>query len=119
MSVEHAVPDNVRLYSPGTGSRAHLLVSLSARFAAGHEQSDTQKGQKYQTLATLFLRQTYRCVYDGENKYTITNQTSVYYSFIDTNLIHNSYLNYIKLNASTCFERHPPILRGSVSLINP
>ena len=55
MSVEHAVPDNVRLYSPGTGSRAHLLVSLSARFAGGHEQSDTQKGQKYQTLATLYL----------------------------------------------------------------
>ena len=38
-------------------------------------------------------------------------------SFISTNLIHNSYINYIKLNASTCFERHPPILRRSISLI--
>jgi len=27
-------------------------------------------------------------------------------SFIDTNLIHNFYINYIKLSSSTCFERH-------------
>jgi len=38
-------------------------------------------------------------------------------SFISTNLIHNTYINYIKLNASTCFERHSPILRRSMSLI--
>jgi len=38
-------------------------------------------------------------------------------SFISSNLIHNSYINYIKLNACTCFERHPIILRRSVSLI--
>jgi len=38
-------------------------------------------------------------------------------SFISTNLIHNSYINYIELNASACFERHPPILRRSMSLI--
>ena len=37
-------------------------------------------------------------------------------SFISTNLIHNSYINYIKLNDSTCFEGHPPILRRSMSL---
>ena len=38
-------------------------------------------------------------------------------SFISSNLIHNSYINYIKLNASTCFRRHPPILRRSTSFI--
>jgi len=38
-------------------------------------------------------------------------------SFISSNLIHNSYINYIKLNASTCFARHLPILRRSMSLI--
>jgi hypothetical protein len=35
-------------------------------------------------------------------------------SFINTNLIHNSYINYIKLSSSTCFERHPLILRRSM-----
>jgi len=38
-------------------------------------------------------------------------------SFISSNLIHNSYIDYIKLNASICFERHPPIFRRSMSLI--
>ena len=38
-------------------------------------------------------------------------------SFINTNLIHNSYINYIKLSSSTCFEHHPLILRRSVMLI--
>jgi len=51
MSVKHAVPDNVRLYSPGTGSHAHWLVSPSARFATGHVQSDIQKGEIFKTLA--------------------------------------------------------------------
>ena len=37
-------------------------------------------------------------------------------SFIDTNLIHNSYINYIKLSFSTCFERHPLIFRRSMML---
>ena len=41
------------------------------------------------------------------------------HSFISSNLIHTSYINYIKLNSSTCFERHPPILRRSMSLIVP
>ena len=56
--------------------------------------------------------------------YLLTNSTDHKFSdnplrnsFISTNLMHNSYINYIKLNASTCFERHPPILRRSVSLI--
>ena len=30
-----------------------------------------------------------------------------YFSFIDINLIHNFYTNYLKLSSSTCFERHP------------
>jgi hypothetical protein len=60
-SMKHAVADNIRLYSPGTGSRAHSLVSPSARVAAAHMQSEEQNGQKHQTLATLLLRQTYRC----------------------------------------------------------
>ena len=38
-------------------------------------------------------------------------------SFIDTNLIHNFYINYIKLSSSTCFERHPLIFRRSIMLI--
>jgi hypothetical protein len=55
MFAKHAVPDNIWLYSPGTGSRAHLLVSPFARIATGHKQSEAQKGQKYQTLAVLIL----------------------------------------------------------------
>ena len=51
---------------------------------------------------------------DGESHTVILSVKS---SFISSNLIHNSYINYIKLNASTCFGRHPPILRRSVSLI--
>jgi len=47
-------------------------------------------------------------------KYLVTLSTG---SFISSNLIHNSYINYIKLNAPTCFERHPLVLRRSVSLI--
>jgi len=39
------------------------------------------------------------------------------YSFIDTNLIHNFYVNYIKLSSSTCFERHPLSFRRSIMLI--
>jgi len=39
------------------------------------------------------------------------------FSFISSKLIHNSYINYIKLNASICFGRHPPIIRRSMSLI--
>ena len=39
-----------------------------------------------------------------------------YNSFISSNLIHNSYINSTKLNASTCFGHHPPILRRSMSL---
>ena len=38
-------------------------------------------------------------------------------SFIDTNLIHNFYINYIKLSSSTCFERHPLIFRRSMMFI--
>ena len=38
-------------------------------------------------------------------------------SFIDTNLIHNFYINYIKLSSSTCFERHPLIFSRSMMLI--
>jgi len=38
-------------------------------------------------------------------------------SFIDTNLIHDFYINYIKLISSTCFERHPLIFRRSMMLI--
>ena len=38
-------------------------------------------------------------------------------SFIDTNLIHNFYINYIKLSSSTCFKRHPLIFRRSMMLI--
>jgi len=38
-------------------------------------------------------------------------------SFIDTNLIHNFYINYIKLWSSICFERHPLIFRSSMMLI--
>jgi len=38
-------------------------------------------------------------------------------SFIDTNLIHNFYIKYIKLSSSTCFERHPLIFRRSMMLI--
>ena len=45
------------------------------------------------------------------------NTESRKHSFISSNLIHNSYINYIKLNASTCFEHHPLILRRSMSLI--
>ena len=51
--------------------------------------------------------------YDGRRD----RQKHVERSFISSNLIHNSYINYIKLNASTCFERHSPILRRSMSLI--
>ena len=32
-------------------------------------------------------------------------------SFIDTNLIDNFYINYIKLSSSTCFERHVSLQR--------
>jgi len=39
------------------------------------------------------------------------------HSFIDTNLIHNFYINYIKLSSSTYFERHPLIFRRSMMLI--
>jgi len=38
-------------------------------------------------------------------------------SFIDTNLIHNFYINYIKWSSSTCFERRPLIFRRSMMLI--
>jgi len=38
-------------------------------------------------------------------------------SFIGTDLIHNFYINYIKLSSSTCFERHPLIFRRSMMLI--
>ena len=38
-------------------------------------------------------------------------------SFISSNLIHNSYINSVKLNTSTCSGLHPPILRRSMSLI--
>jgi len=38
-------------------------------------------------------------------------------SFIDTNLIHNFYINYIKLSSSTYFERHLLIFRRSMILI--
>ena len=38
-------------------------------------------------------------------------------SFIDTNLIHNFYIDYIKLSSSTCFKRHPLIFRRSMMLI--
>jgi len=37
-------------------------------------------------------------------------------SFIGTNLIHNFYINYIKLSSSTCFECHPLIFRRSMML---
>ena len=37
-------------------------------------------------------------------------------SFIDTKLIKNFYINYIKLSSSTCFERHPLIFRRSMML---
>ena len=37
-------------------------------------------------------------------------------SFIDTNLIHNFCINYIKLSSSTCFEHHPLIFRRSMML---
>ena len=47
----------------------------------------------------------------------IHNSYINYIKLIFTNLIHNSYINYIKLNAFTCFGRHPPILRRSMSLI--
>ena len=47
----------------------------------------------------------------------LLGRASWYNSFISSNLIHNSYINYIKLNASTCFERHPLILRRSMSLL--
>ena len=43
--------------------------------------------------------------------------TEVHIPLFSSNLIHNSYIHYIRLNASTCFERHPPILRRSMSLI--
>ena len=45
------------------------------------------------------------------------NPTSSGKSFIDTNLIHNFYVNYIKLSSFTCFKRHPLIFRRSVMLI--
>jgi len=41
----------------------------------------------------------------------------LYNSFISSNLIHNSYINSVKLNTSICFGLHPPILRRSMSLI--
>jgi len=63
----------------------------------------------------------------GNGLYSYTFCTKIYInnfekkhfsdSFISSNLIHNSYINYLKLNASTSFERHPPILRRSMSLI--
>jgi hypothetical protein len=37
-------------------------------------------------------------------------------SFINTNLIHNFYINYIKLSSSTCFEHRPLIFRRLVML---
>ena len=52
-----------------------------------------------------------------KGKVLLINQYLMYNSFISSNLIHNSYVNYIKLKASTCFGRHPPILRRSMSLI--
>ena len=51
-----------------------------------------------------------------KGKVLLINQYLMYNSFISSNLIHNSYVNYIKLKASTCFGRHPPILRRSMSL---
>ena len=46
--------------------------------------------------------------------HNLQNSTKVYKiynymhnSFIDTNLIHNFYINYIKLSSSTCFEQPP------------
>jgi len=61
-------------------------------------------------------RHTHRHTHTHTNTHKHTHKRT-HTSFISTNLIHNSYINYIKLNASTCFERHPPILRWSMSLI--
>ena len=44
-------------------------------------------------------------------------KSEIHNSFISSNLIHNSYINSTKLNASTCFGHHPPILRRLMSLI--
>ena len=53
----------------------------------------------------------------GSLYYGAHNGVREFLSFIDTNLIHTFYINYIKLSSSTCFERHPPILRRSMMLI--
>ena len=45
------------------------------------------------------------------------NMNTEFASLIDTNLVHNFYINYIKLSSSTCFERHPLIFRRSMMLI--
>jgi len=68
-------------------------------------------GQLYKVMAKHLFAMVFHC------NYSYWNQDTLFSSFIDTNLIHNSYINYIKLNASTCFERHPLILRRSMSLI--
>ena len=40
--------------------------------------------------------------------------SALHNSFISSNMIYNSYINSTKLNASTCFGHHPPILRRSM-----
>ena len=80
---------------------------------------------------SLFERKVLRCVFRAKQeketwrkkdttrnymKYLMNKILSIT-SFIDTNLIHNFYINYIKLSSSTCFERHPLIFRGSMMLI--
>jgi hypothetical protein len=51
-----------------------------------------------------------------QRSWDLVGRASQYNSFIDTNLIHNFYINYIKLSSSTCFERRPLIFRRSMML---
>jgi hypothetical protein len=63
------------------------------------------------TIFFHIISQTARFLKKKTTEHTTRN------SFINTNLIHNFYINYIKLSTSTCFERHPLIFRRSVMLI--
>jgi len=70
-----------------------------------HKQRDFQEGRELFNIKCVFWFSLQISVWNISNSKKNWDR----YSFIDTNLIHNFYINYIKLSSSTCFERHPLI----------